>query len=221
MKRIRCINFLFTLPYTLLVSYPFVLIFHSVGWIGDLFRGAIKTRKPEDGLRMESDGTLTGVWAEWITRSRGTKPPLWRWSTTLGHGIMFQPGLRPARGYRVEGGVAAPADGVGSTSVWDHEFVHVRQTEDLMAMMLFVGLVVLVVVGVATGEWTVGAILGGALWTGGGALQAVWMLTSALRYGFSLEGAYRQSEHERSARAQTQRWCRGASWLQASNKPRY
>ena len=97
-----------------------------------------------------------------------------------------------------------------ASETWGHEFVHVRQTEDLMAISFLVG----VVVAAVTGNW----ILSLALWTAGGAFQAVWFVTAGLRYGWTLDGVYKQSEHERSAYAQTDRWMTGRSWLQVENE---
>ena len=182
----RWINFIFAFPYTLLVSYPYVLFF-------SIFAAR--------GLRIESDGTLTAEWRDWVTRTRkrrsGPPRPIWVYSTTLGHGVIFQRRCRP------EAGRAA-------SETWGHEFVHVRQTEDLMAISFLVG----VVVAAVTGNW----ILSLALWTAGGAFQAVWFVTAGLRYGWTLDGVYKQSEHERSAYAQTDRWMTGRSWLQVENE---
>lgn len=161
MKKTRWINFALALPYTLLVSYPLILILC-------IFAAR--------GLRMERDGTLTAEWRHWVVCKRDGKKPLWRWSTTVGHIIVFQPGLRLI------------TQSLEATSVRDHEGVHVLQTEDLMAIAFLIGVVVTVV----TGNW----ILGLSLWASGGLWQSVWFLTSGLRYGWTLEGVYRQSEHE-------------------------
>jgi hypothetical protein len=129
-------------------------------------------------------GVLTAQWRPWATKR-------WRWSTTIGYAIIYQPDVRTASG--------------PPSVVEEHERVHVRQVEDLMLLSLVVGLVVFAV----TGNWLLGLLL----WLSGGAWQLPAFLTSAVRHGFNINGLYRSNEHERSARAQTQRWCHGKSWM--------
>lgn len=109
---------------------------------------------------------------------------LWKYSTTFGRFIVHQPN--------------------GSWRVKKHERVHVRQLEDqsVVALLLAVSCFV------ATG----------ALWMSLGLWWSslLWMLpnmlTACLRHGFSMDVAYRDAEHERSAYAQTDppgnlTWC--------------
>jgi hypothetical protein len=202
----RWILFIVTLPWTLLASWPWVLVLR-------LFAAR--------DLRLEELGVLTAVWRSWVVKPRTwlgarTRPDgevlldedgrvvyrnLWRWSTTIGRGIIYQPGARRAR----------PEEPLTATE--DHELVHVRQVEDRMMLSFVVGLAVLLAVGLAGGGWPLATVLGGVLWASGGSWQAPNFLSAGIRHGFNLEGVYRQAEHERSARAQTSRWCSGKSWL--------
>lgn len=175
----RWVLFALSLPWTIVLGYPWVLFF------------AIFAAKD---LRFDRYGVLTAVWRDWVVRPRGKDGrPIWRYSTTLGRGIIYQPSARRSR-------LEDPL-----TETEDHELVHVRQVEDLLATSFVVG----VLVAAVTGNW----ILGLALWASGGAWQLPHFLTSAARHGGGLEGLYRQNEHERSARAQTSRWCGGKSWI--------
>lgn len=121
--------------------------------------------------RMEEYGILTAEWRPWATR-------IWRYSTTLGRGIIYQPGLRRAD----------PKAPLGYTE--RHERVHVNQVEDLMVLGLVLGIVVVI----GTGDW----IMGLALWFCAGAWQLPNFLTAWMRGG----DIYRDSEHERSAYSQ-------------------
>lgn len=94
----------------------------------------------------------------------------WRYSTTLG----FWMGIHPNHGRRVV----------------EHEFVHIRQYEDLNVLGAVIGGIV------AIFNWKLGLILwcsSGPLWLLGN------FLTGWLRWG----DAYYGAEHERSAYAQT------------------
>lgn len=113
----------------------------------------------------------------------------WPYSTTLGRGIIYSPGERNEPWTRTQ----------------QHEHVHVRQVEDQMMLSFVIGLVVL----------TQGSpLLGVVLWLSGGAWQLPNFLTAVLRGG----NVYRDTEHERSAYAQTDELHDGkdswlASWL--------
>jgi hypothetical protein len=162
-----------TLPYTIVIGY---------GWV--LLMGAIYAAHK---LRWERTGVLTAQWRPWAAAR-------WRYSTTLGRGIIYWPGARAEIGEKV-------------TRIQEHEHVHVRQVEDLMLLSFLVGLVV----GLVTGNWW----LGFALWASGGVWQLPNFVTASLRHG--VKNAYRVSEHERSAYAQTD--ARGTgSWLSAHLK---
>lgn len=175
----RWILFGVTLPWTVTVSW---------GWV--IFMRIFAARD----LRWEPGGVLTAVWRPWVTKPRKNGRPLWRWSTTLGRGIVYQPEAR------------RPVPSGPPTGVELHEGVHVRQVEDLMFASLVVGAIVAAV----TGNWLLGLVV----WWSGGAWQAPAFVASGLRSGWTLEGVYAQSEHERSARAQTSRFAGAPSWLE-------
>lgn len=168
-----------TLPWTLTVGWGWVLVMVAIRAAGSL--------RFEDGL------VLTATWKPWAQRR-------WKYSTTLGTGIVYQPGARAERDEPW-------------TPIQDHEHVHVRQVEDMMTLSLLVGISVLLAVGLGTGSWTFAAVLGAAIWWSGGLWQAPNFLTAGLRNGWNLSGVYRGSEHELSAYAQTNRWCGERSWL--------
>lgn len=178
----RWILFAIVLPWTLVLGYPWVLFF------------AVFAAK---GLRFEKGGVLTAVWRDWVVRPRKSGRPIWRYSTTLGRGIIYQPDRRRAR-------LEDPLTGTER-----HELVHIRQVEDRMTLSLLVGLAVFLGVGIVSGDWTFGALFGLGVWTSGGAWQLPNMLAGAFRYGFNSEGLYFSTEHERSARAQTSSWAGG------------
>jgi hypothetical protein len=134
--------------------------------------------------RIES-GILTLELREWFASGRDERGP-WRYSTTLGRVIWFQPQAR------------AEPDSV----VWRHELIHVWQVEDLMVLGALVGLVV----GLATGDWWLAL----GLWWSAGLWQIPNFATALLRFG--PRGIYRDSLHERSAYAQASRWSGGSSW---------
>jgi hypothetical protein len=161
------ILFVFTLPWTLTVGY---------GWVGlMLLIGAAE--RP----RWEEYGLLTAQWCEWVSRPRGASGrPLWRWSTCIGRGIIYQ---APRR--RVH-----QSQPLRSTE--RHERVHVRQVEDLMLLSFIVG----TVVALSTSNF----LLGAALWWSGGLWQLPNFLTAIVRYG--LKWGYRLSEHEKQAYAE-------------------
>lgn len=163
----RWILFVFTLPWALTISWPWIMLLRAIGAV--------------DELEWEPTGVLTAELRPWTTK-------LWRYSTTLGRGIIYQPGRRAPKGQPW-------------TSIQAHEHVHVRQIEDLMLLSFIVGLVV----AVSTGHWGIGL----ALWWSGGMWQLPDFITAMLRGG----NAYRDSEHERSAYAQTD-LVQGKSWAE-------
>lgn len=136
-------------------------------------------------------GILTLEIRPWLAR-------WWRYSTTIGRCIWWQPERIDRKADLDE-------------RLERHERVHVRQNEDLMVLSFIVGLAV------AIGHWWFGRWSTGAwwwfgLWVSGGLWQVPNFLTAILRYGW--RGVYRDSEHERSAYAQTDLWPDGESWWQ-------
>lgn len=85
--------------------------------------------------RFESLGRLTAEWRPWAAK-------LWRFSTTIGFGKIFQPGARD------------------SATIVQHEEIHSRQIEDLMLLSLVVGSVA------ACWDWRLGlgVYLSGGVW---------------------------------------------------------
>lgn len=167
------------------LSRSALLVLTAPLFLGWLFPLAMLCVFAARGLRLDSDGVLSAVWRPWAAR-------LWPYSTTLSRGIVYQPDARSA-------------DKAHPTSTEDHEQVHVRQAADRCLLAL----VVAVVVGGVSGCWWLAL----GLWLSGGLWQLPNMLAGALRYGASMEGFYYSTEHERSARAQTGRWCGGKGWL--------
>jgi len=96
---------------------------------------------------------------------------------------------------------------VGVPRVIQHEFVHCRQVQDVMLHALAVG----AVVAIDGSPW-----LGLGIWTSGGTWLLLNWLTSWIRGGHF----YRDSEHERSAYAQTdtRHVTGGQSWLTIRRK---
>lgn len=101
----------------------------------------------------------------------------WRWSTTIGRLIVFHPRH------------VADADGPTAEGIIAHERCHVMQIEDMMTLSALLALML----SPALGWWSL------LLWASGGMWQAPNWLTAWLRGG----DAYRDSEHERSAYAQS------------------
>jgi len=124
-----------------------------------------------------TDWVLTAQWRPWFAER-------WRYSTTVGLGIIYQPDSRT------------------NTRIVNHEHVHVRQHQDEMLRALLIGLGVYA----ATGSW----ITGLCIWLLGGAFRLTNFITAGLRFGWA--NVYRDSEHERSAYAQTDLWTGGKSW---------
>lgn len=129
-------------------------------------------------LRFQGAAVLTTKWKPRVASKFG-------FSTTIGRGIIYDPAWYDE---------TAAID----NRVEKHEFVHVAQIEDLMVLSFVVGLVVALL----TGNWWLGL----GLWWSGGAWQLPNFVTAVIRWG--LRGLYRDTEHERSAYAQTQEWSR-------------
>jgi hypothetical protein len=189
------------------ITAPFGVIV-GWGWLGLLFCiGAVRD------FRWEPTLVLTAVFRDWVATPRTLwwspkvndvkQPiPLWHYSTTLCRAIAYQPNARAKAGEPM-------------TRTQQHEHVHVRQSEDRMLWMFFVGLVVLLLVGPLTGNWWLAFGLFFGLWFSGGFSQLANMLTAIMRGG----DGYRTAEHERSAYAQTDPWgSLGDSWLDRHTK---
>ena len=178
----RWILFAVMLPWTLTVTWPLML-----------FLCIFAAR----GLKMEPYGILTAVWRPWATK-------IWRYSTTFGRGIIYQPGIR---------GKLYPGH-----PTENHEHTHIRQWEDVMAASFIIGLAVFFAVGVSTSTWGPAALIGLGVWWSGGMWMGGSFLAGLLRYGWTSSGLlfslYYESEIERAARAQTSKWSGGKyqSW---------
>ena len=163
----RWVLFAFTAPWSLTVGYGWVLLMKLIG--------------AAEKLRWEKTLVLTAQWRPWAAKR-------WKYSTTLGRGIVYH-------------GEWRSLPGLVYSRIQSHEHVHVRQIEDLMMLSFLVGLAV----ALYTGQWGLGA----ALWWSGGLWQVPDFITALLRGG----NAYRDSEHERAAYGQTDLGPDGKSWL--------
>ena len=115
------------------------------------------------------------TWRPWVEKH-------WHYSTTLGHGTIYQ----SKAGDRIH----------------QHEPIHIRQIDDMLILSFIIG----ILCGAAAGSfwWFLG------IWCSGIAWQLPNFLTAWLRGG----DPYRDSEHERSAYAQTDRNTpAGMDWL--------
>lgn len=145
---------------SVLVGYLFVLLL-CLFWIAEW-----KT------LRFQEGGVLVARTREWAAK-------YWRFSTTIGNGILYHPNhytgeFRPL--VRIE----------------RHEMVHVRQFQDDCVRFLVASVAL---VFVTTNLWFF------LVWPFGMLAMLPNFLTALLRYG--KYGLYYDSEHERSAYAQT------------------
>lgn len=119
----------------------------------------------------------------------------WKYSTTIGRCIWFRPDRRDPAAFLDE-------------RIERHEMTHVRQIEDLMLLSLIWG-----IIGVFyTHSWWAGLLI----WWSGGMWQLPDFITAWLRYG----NFYRDTEHERSAYAQTDLDPDGSSWWVARDSKR-
>lgn len=163
----KWVLFALMLPWTLTVGWPWVLLMTAIRAAGS--------------LKFEGDGVLTAIWKQWAAKR-------WKYSTTLGSGIIYQEGSRHS---------------VDETSIQFHEHIHVRQVQDQMAMSFILGFVICVILIVTTSRLPLATGVGMGIWWSGGLWQAANFLTSGIRNGWSLEGVYLRSEHEKAAYAQT------------------
>lgn len=133
-------------------------------------------------LRFQGAGVLT-------TRTRKWAAKFWGYSTTLGRGILYHP-------------IAYDDTPEVDNRTERHEFVHIKQWEDACAWSflggLLTGALAAGIAGLTVGEsmavWMIA-------WFLGIATKSTNFLTAVLRYG--PKGIYRDTEHERSAYAQT------------------
>jgi hypothetical protein len=179
------------------VRFAFTAPWALVGWLWCVLACLLQFADLKK-LRFDGPGVLTSEWKPWFAK-------VYRYSTTIGRAIIFYPGSKER--------------------VRRHEQTHLDQVEDLMLLSFLVGLVV----ALTTGNW----LLGFLLWFSGGAWQVPNFLMAMLRYGHHLKWpadgsffgklkqvlsdlfigiAYRDSEHERSAYAQTDVGPDGLSW---------
>jgi hypothetical protein len=176
MKFGRKVLYAVCLPFTLTVSYPAVLLACLVGLAHK--------------LHLEPDGVLTATWRPSFAKH-------WPFSTTLGYGMIFHPSA--------DRGLVDVTD----TRIEKHERVHTFQIQDQMVVSLLLG-------GAFLAFWG-GPYISLGIWWSGGTWQLTNFLTAILRHGPEdlipgepksllkryIDNAYRQSEHERSAYAQT------------------
>lgn len=198
----RYVLFAITAPWSVIVGWGWILLLFCIGAVKD--------------LRWEPTLVLTSVFRDWVVKPRNlpwapkdkdgvrVQIPLWRYSTTLGRGIAYQPHSR------------APV-GAAWTRTQNHEHVHVRQIEDAMLWSFLMGLLSLLWVGPVTGDWGVAFGLFLLIWFLGGLSQSANWLTAKMRG----KEFYLDSEHELSAYAQTEPWGpEGESWLEWQAKHR-
>lgn len=195
------------------IRFAFMVGWALLGWLYValacvLFLADIKS------IRFESHAIVTAKWRPWFAK-------VYPFSTTLGRGIVFYPGVRDAE---------KPLD----DRVERHERVHVWQMEDISFRFLLVGLLV----GLVTDDW----LLGLFLWLSAPAWLVTNFVMALLRFSHNAEWpkdeglsgwkrftkfakhlaidiAYRDSDHERSAYAQTATMG-GDSWWQFRERQR-
>lgn len=124
----------------------------------------------------------------WYLHDRTTDPPRPWGGTTLGHGIFYGPYGRydddPNNTW---------------TRTQEHEHYHVEQHEAAMVGSFIMGLATFIVL-LALGHPVAASALGVSLWASGYLLMGAGGWLTAMLRG---EKAYRGSQHEESARAQT------------------
>lgn len=169
-----------------------------VGWLWVALGVALFIVEPST-IRFQGAGVLVGRQREWYAKRVA-------YTTTVGRGIWM------ARDYY---DFTAALD----NRIECHEFVHIRQWEDAQAWGLVGGLIASSL-GSAWLGLDVGQFFG--MWAIIYVLSVASMITNfataVLRYG--LKGIYRDTEHERSAYAQTDVWPGGKSWAQLRDEER-
>ena len=147
--------------------------------------GPCLTCQMKDGSLPVRKGTFP---VGWYLRDKTTDPPRAWGGTTLGHGIFYGPRGRFDDDQNNEW-----------TRTQEHEHYHVEQHEAAMVASFIVGLAVFVTL-MAMGQWVAALALGISIWASGYLMMAAGGWLSALLRG---EKAYLGSQHEESARAQT------------------
>ena len=174
----------------------YILLYLAGPWtvttwlLGALSVACFLAHKP----RFEGLAILTLEWRPWFAKH-------WRFSTTLGRTIFFHPKHRT---------VTCDEASEMDEGLERHERIHVRQVEDLCLLSYVVGLLVAISLWSNGGSVAAGINWWIVVWWSGGMWQLPNFLSAWLRYG--RKGIYRDSEHERSAYAQTAMWPDGGSW---------
>jgi hypothetical protein len=181
------------------ISMPMTIVRYVLTWpafLGWLFPILAFCLGAAKDFAFIGDGVLTNTWRPWVVKPRDflqkIKWPFGAMFDAQGNRTLSKP-LAVARNWwkysttLSRGMVLQP--GI-SERVLKHERVHVRQVEDLLVLALTLSLVA------ATTTWNPWWLL---LWPSGVVWQLPNFLTAILRGGHP----YRDSEHERSAYAQT------------------
>ena len=198
---------------------PWIIRPRTWGWItknpfGRLFVWDEGGAWPEDSYNSVYNGELDGKKGRWLALPTGTKRHpnrkyagnFWKYGTTLAYGIIYGPGAIPENDTTV-----------ADTRHERHEDVHVRQAQDELVTSFLVGLAV----GIgfwAHGHGVAGVVWWMCLWLSGIAWRAPNFLTAWLRGG----NPYRDSEHERSAYAQTDtHHVKDKSWIEKHSRKKH
>ena len=119
----------------------------------------------------------TVEWRDWFDKKC-------KYSVTIGRGISYKPAVRDDDPEIID------------TRLERHERKHIWQQEDCCFMSALIGLCVFIF----TGNWVAGLLI----WASAVAWLSANFITAGIRFAdFSIEGMYRNAEHERSAYAQT------------------
>jgi hypothetical protein len=169
-------------------TFPGAVLSYVAGILSMVFWLA---RKP----RIEQTGILSLELREWFASGTDGKGP-WDYSTTFVRTVWWQPGLRDETEELDE-------------RIEKHETVHLRQWEDYMMLSYFVGLFSAIPMWVSVGTFD-GFAMWFWIWCSGVLWHLPNFVTAMLRFG--ARHGYRDSEHERSAYAQTDVFHRGESW---------
>lgn len=143
--------------------------------LGYLFVGLTLALGLSERFAYEPGWVPTVQWRPWVDRR-------YRYSTTIGRGISYKPAHRDDPEFV-------------NTQLERHERKHIWQGEDLCFISFLLGALITIV----TGDWILGLII----WSSAVIWLAVNFITAGLRErDFTIEGMYRNAEHERSAYAQ-------------------
>lgn len=154
--------------------------------LGYLFVGFTLLFRLSERFAYEPGLVPTVQWRPWVDRR-------YQYSLTIGRAICYKPAVRDDPKFI-------------DTRMERHERKHIWQAEDLCFMAFLLALPVTIV----TGDWILGLII----WSNAIVWLAVNFITAGLRErDFTIEGMYRNAEHERSSYAQTDLiWYLGRSW---------